>query len=65
MRTTVTIDDALLADVREMTGLQDVGTIVREGMKSLIHREAGRRLARLGGTMPHLEDISRRRFPSE
>ncbi len=61
MRTTVTIDDQLLADARELTGMQDVASIVREGIKSLIHREAGRRLAALGGSDPDAWVPPRRR----
>lgn len=65
MRTTLTIDDDLLAEVRELTGLHDAPTIVREGMKALIRREAGRRLALLGGTMPHLKPVRRRRSEAD
>jgi hypothetical protein len=36
--------------------------LLREALKALIEREAARRLAALGGTMPELEDIPRRRF---
>jgi hypothetical protein len=35
---------------------------VREALKVLIHHEASRRLAALGGTMPELEDIPQRRM---
>jgi hypothetical protein len=36
--------------------------IVREALKALCAREAGRRLARLGGAMPELQSPPRRRF---
>jgi len=65
MRTTVAIDDTLLAKAREYTGIKDVSPLLREALQSLISREAGRRLAALGGTMPDLEDIPRRRFDPE
>jgi len=61
MRTTVSIDDALLARARELTGIEEVAALVRLGLTAVIQREAARRLALLGGTMPNLEDIPRRR----
>jgi hypothetical protein len=61
MRTTVTIDDELLAKAKEYTGIAETPALIREAIKLLIAREAGRRLARLGGTMPGLEYIPRRR----
>lgn len=61
MRTTVTLDDELIANAQKLTGITEKSTLIREALKSLIAREAGRRLARLGGTMPGLEDIPRRR----
>jgi Arc/MetJ family transcription regulator len=61
MRTTITLDDALLADAREMSGLDDTGPLIRAALEALIQREAALRLARLGGTEPQLEDIRRRR----
>ncbi len=62
MRTTVTIDDELLKDAREYTGLSEVSALVREGLKALVEREAARRLALLGGSMPDAEAAPRRRF---
>ena len=35
--------------------------IVREALKALVERESARRLASLGGTMPKLKNIPRRR----
>jgi Arc/MetJ family transcription regulator len=61
MRTTITLDDALLADAKEMSGLNDTGPLVRAALEALIQREAALRLARLGGSEPQLEDIPRRR----
>lgn len=65
MRTTVTIDDDLLADAVELTGITEKSTLIREALKSIVAREAGRRLARMGGTMPDLAAPPRRRFPPE
>ena len=64
MRTTITIDDKLLADAREYMGIKETPTLVRMGLELLIQREAGRRLARMGGTQPGLQHIPRRRPPN-
>jgi Arc/MetJ family transcription regulator len=61
MRTTLNIDDELLAKAEEYTGIHEKSALVREALKSLVQREAARRLAKLGGTMPGLKDIPRRR----
>jgi len=52
MRTTINLDDDLLADAQEMTGITEKSALVREALKALVAREAGRRLALLGGTEP-------------
>jgi Arc/MetJ family transcription regulator len=59
MRTTVTLDDELIRTAQEYTGATDKTALIREALKALIHREASRRLAALGGSMPDLEDIPR------
>lgn len=61
MRTTLAIDDDLVRTAQEYTGIVEKTALVREALKSLIQREAAHRLAALGGTMPELEDIPRRR----
>ncbi|MGO8713562.1 MAG: type II toxin-antitoxin system VapB family antitoxin [Rhizomicrobium sp.] len=61
MRTTLALDDELLAKARELTGLTEKSSLVREGLKALIERESARRLARLGGTEPGAEAPRRRR----
>jgi Arc/MetJ family transcription regulator len=61
MRTTLALDDDLVSTAQEYTGITEKTALVREALKSLIEREASRRLAALGGTMPELEDIPRRR----
>ncbi len=63
MRTTVNIDDRLLAEARRVSGLQKNAMLVREGLRALIERESARRLARLGATEPELKPVSRRRSP--
>jgi len=65
VRTTLTLDDDLVEEARELTGVLEKTALVREGLRSLIERESARRLAALGGTMPDLEDIPRRRVSEE
>ena len=50
MRTTLALDDDLVAKAQAFTGLQEKSALVREALKALIEREGARRLARLGGT---------------
>jgi len=61
MRTTVVLDDDLLAAAQRLTGTKEKTALVREALGALIERESARRLARLGGTEPALTDVSRRR----
>jgi Arc/MetJ family transcription regulator len=61
VRTTIDIDDELLAKAARLTGLLDRTAVIREGLKALIERESARRLARLGGTQPRLKPPQRRR----
>lgn len=49
MRTTVNLDDELLAEAERVSGIKERVTLVNEGIKALIERESARRLARLGG----------------
>ena len=64
MRTTLALDDELLAQARDFTGLQEKSALVREALKALIERESARRLARLGGSEPRLRAVPRRRTKS-
>ena len=61
MRTTVTIDDALLKEARALSGLAENGPLLKAALQALIYRESALRLARLGGSQPDLQDIPRRR----
>jgi Arc/MetJ family transcription regulator len=61
MRTTLSLDDALLEEAISYTGLSEKSALVREALKALIERESSRRLARLGGSEPQLRPIPRRR----
>ncbi len=61
MRTTITLDDELLAKAKFYTGIGETAAVIRKALQTLIELEASRRLARLGGTMPDLKPIPRRR----
>jgi len=61
MRTTIALDDDLVRTAQEFTGVAEKTALIREALKALIERESARRLASLGGTMPRLKNILRRR----
>jgi Arc/MetJ family transcription regulator len=61
MRTTLVLDDDLLASVQNLTGLTEKTALVREALGALIKRESARRLVRLGGSEPDLTAPPRRR----
>lgn len=65
MRTTIVLDDELLAKAQAFTGLKEKSQLVREAFKALIERESARRLALLGGSEPDLEIPTRRRSVAE
>lgn len=60
MRTTLNIDDDLLAEAQLLTGIKEKTAIVRNSLQALIERESSRRLALLGGTEPELNKVPRR-----
>jgi Arc/MetJ family transcription regulator len=61
MRTTLSLDDELVAEAQRLTGTTEKTALVREALRALIQRESARRLARLGGTEPALAEAPRRR----
>ena len=61
MRTTVVLDEELLAEAEFYTGIREKSALIREALRALVEREAARRLARLGGSEPDLAEIPRRR----
>jgi Arc/MetJ family transcription regulator len=65
VRTTISLDDDLVAEAQAYTGLQEKSALIREALKALIQREAARRLARLGGIAPGIKPIPRRRSGSK
>jgi Arc/MetJ family transcription regulator len=61
MRTTIAMDDELVAKAQAFTGIAEKSSLIREALKALIERESARRLARLGGSQPALRAPPRRR----
>ncbi len=61
MRTTVTLDDALMADAAAYSGINDKSKIINLALDYYIQRMAAKRLMALGGSMPDLVVPSRRR----
>lgn len=62
MRTTVTLDDDLVKRAQELTGRSEVSAIVKMSLELLVTLEAGRRLARLGGSDPEASSGRRPRL---
>lgn len=62
MRTTVTIDDDLYEKALEVADpAMDRADLFREAMKTFVRVQAAKRLAALGGTLPEMQDVPRRR----
>jgi Arc/MetJ family transcription regulator len=61
MRTTINLDEQLIAEAQRMTGTQERTALIHDGLRALIARESARRLARLGGTDPGAKVPRRRR----
>lgn len=64
MRTTINLDETLLATAKKISGMTERTALIHEGLRALIERESARRLARLGGSEPQLRPVRRRRQPS-
>ena len=61
MRTTVTLDDELLARAEELTGIRERSTLIRDAVELLVRIESGRQLAALGGSDSAAEAAPRSR----
>jgi Arc/MetJ family transcription regulator len=61
MRTTVTLDDQLLAQAEQLCGELERTALLKEALRALVQRESARRLAALGGSEPDLAPVPRRR----
>ena len=61
MRTTLTVDDKLVAKASKLTGVEERTSLVRMGLEALIAQKSAERLAKLGGTEKQLKRPRRRR----
>lgn len=64
MRTTLNLNDELVAKAAALTGVKEKTALVRLGLEALIALKSAKRLARLGGTERKLRGIPRRRTGS-
>lgn len=65
MRTTLNLDDDLLAKAAEYTGVKERTKLIHEGLRALIARENAKALIALGGSDPDAWIPARRRYPPE
>jgi Arc/MetJ family transcription regulator len=63
MKATIAINDELFARAQELAGVKEKSAVISEALKAYIQIEAGRRLARMGGTQPNAKAPPRRRPP--
>lgn len=61
MRTTVTLDDDLIAKASSLTGVKERGILLKEALRALVERESAMRLAQLGGSEKEITAPVRRR----
>lgn len=61
MKTTLNIDDEILAKAARLTGVKEKTTLVRMGLEALVARNSAQRLAALGGSEPSVRPVPRRR----
>lgn len=61
MKTTLNIDDAILAEASRLTGVKEKTSLVRMGLEALVARYSAQRLVALGGSEPGAKRTPRRR----
>ncbi|MFZ1962831.1 MAG: type II toxin-antitoxin system VapB family antitoxin [Roseiarcus sp.] len=61
MRTTLALDDEVVARAQALTGIKEKSRLVLAALNALIAQESARRLARLGGSEPQIGPAPRRR----
>jgi len=57
MRASVALDDDLIQKAQEFTGVTERTALLRKALKALIHLEASRRLAAVGGSEPDIKRV--------
>jgi len=60
VRTTLALDDDLVAEAQRLTGTSEKSALVRQALRALIERESARRLAQLAGSEPGAKAVPRR-----
>ena len=61
MRTTIALDDELVAEAKKLTTIDENAALMREALRALIARESAKRLAALGGSDPKATIAPRQR----
>jgi len=61
MRTTLNIDEKLVAKATELTGVTEKTSLVRMDLEALIAKESALRLSELAGSEPEIQLTTRRR----
>jgi Arc/MetJ family transcription regulator len=59
MYVTVALDEELIIKAQQYTGVTERTVLLHLALKALVHVEASRRLAAVGGAEPALEEIKR------
>ena len=62
MRTTLDLDEHLIEEARQLTGIHEKTALLHAGLEALVSRASAPRLAALGGTEKALTPIPRRRL---
>ena len=60
MRTTINIDETLMRQALQQTGLKSKSDVLELALRVLLEREARRRLKALYGKLPQLQETRRR-----
>ena len=60
MRTTVTLDEEIVARAAKLTGIEEHSSLVRAALETLVRVENERLLATLGGSEPQAQAAPRR-----
>jgi Arc/MetJ family transcription regulator len=63
MRTTLILDNTLLAKAQKLTKISEKTAVIHAGLRALIARESARRLAAMGGSDPNARLAPRRGSP--
>ena len=61
MRTTLDLDEKLMRKALAETGAKSKTEVIEMGLRSLLEREARKRLKRLYGSHPAIDEVRRRR----